>query len=302
MINPLTSILPINKKKPIWNAIDDVRKDWRLGPDMEETLKLFSTDTILSLSFNVLIAVIVLILTIILSKVAKSWIKRLGLSYNNLDDTLFIFLSNIASIIIQVFGLIFILQRFGFETTSIVALLGAAGLAIGLALQGTLSNFAAGIMLIIRRPFKQGDFIEAAGKMGTVKEISVFTTELASLDNLQLIVPNGQIWGSSITNFSTYNKRRLDLKFNVAYENEIKFVEDLISDVLDSDPRVDSVPDKLVRVDSIDSNSMGVLVRVWCNAGDYFTLKLDLIKTVKTELDKNGVNRAIPTSQIISKS
>ena len=273
-----------------------------IGPDMEETLKLFSTDTILSLSFNVLIAVIVLILTIILSKVAKSWIKRLGLSYNNLDDTLFIFLSNIASIIIQVFGLIFILQRFGFETTSIVALLGAAGLAIGLALQGTLSNFAAGIMLIIRRPFKQGDFIEAAGKMGTVKEISVFTTELASLDNLQLIVPNGQIWGSSITNFSTYNKRRLDLKFNVAYENEIKFVEDLISDVLDSDPRVDSVPDKLVRVDSIDSNSMGVLVRVWCNAGDYFTLKLDLIKTVKTELDKNGVNRAIPTSQIISKS
>ena len=273
-----------------------------IGPDMEQTLKLFSTDTILSLSFNVLIAVIVLILTIILSKVAKSWIKRLGLSYNNLDDTLFIFLSNIASIIIQVFGLIFILQRFGFETTSIVALLGAAGLAIGLALQGTLSNFAAGIMLIIRRPFKQGDFIEAAGKMGTVKEISVFTTELASLDNLQLIVPNGQIWGSSITNFSTYNKRRLDLKFNVAYENEIKFVEDLISDVLDSDPRVDSVPDKLVRVDSIDSNSMGVLVRVWCNAGDYFTLKLDLIKTVKTELDKNGVNRAIPTSQIISKS
>ena len=126
--------------------------------------------------------------------------------------------------------------------------------------------------------------------MGTVKEISVFTTELASLDNLQLIVPNGQIWGSSITNFSTYSKRRLDLKFNVAYENEIKFVEDLISDVLDSDPRVDSVPDKLVRVDSIDSNSMGVLVRVWCNAGDYFTLKLDLIKTVKTELDKNGVN------------
>ena len=273
-----------------------------IGPDMEQTLKLFSTDTILSLSFNVLIAVIVLILTIILSKVAKSWIKRLGLSYNNLDDTLFIFLSNIASIIIQVFGLIFILQRFGFETTSIVALLGAAGLAIGLALQGTLSNFAAGIMLIIRRPFKQGDFIEAAGKMGTVKEISVFTTELASLDNLQLIVPNGQIWGSSITNFSTYNKRRLDLKFNVAYENEIKFVEDLISDVLDSDPRVDSVRDKLVRVNSIDSNSMGVLVRVWCNAGDYFTLKLDLIKTVKTELDKNGVNRAIPTSQIISKS
>jgi small conductance mechanosensitive channel len=278
------------------------QKVWKLGYKMEETLELFSTDTLLSLSLNVLVAVVVLILTIILSKVAKSWIKRLGLSYANLDDTLFIFLSNIASIVIQVFGFIFILQRFGFETTSIVALLGAAGLAIGLALQGTLSNFAAGIMLIIRRPFKQGDFIEVAGKMGTVKEISVFTTELASLDNLQLIVPNGQIWGSCITNYSIYDKRRLDLKFNVAYESDITFVEKLISDILNSDPRIHSVPDKLVRVDSIDSNSMSILVRAWCNAGDYFMLKLDLIKTVKTELDTNGINRAIPTSKIISKN
>ena len=167
---------------------------------MNETLTLFSTNALLNLSLNVLIAVIVLILTVTLSKLANVWIKRIGLKYKNLDDTLFIFLSNIASIVIQVFGIIFILQRFGFETTSIVALLGAAGLAIGLALQGTLSNFAAGIMLIVRRPFKQGDFIEVAGTMGTVKEISVFTTELSSLDNLQLIVPNGQIWGSTITN------------------------------------------------------------------------------------------------------
>ena len=139
---------------------------------MDETLTLFSTNALLNLSLNVLIAVIVLILTITLSKIVKLWIKRIGLKYKNLDDTLFIFLSNIASIVIQVFGIIFILQRFGFETTSIVALLGAAGLAIGLALQGTLSNFAAGIMLIVRRPFKQGDFIEVAGTMGTVKEIS----------------------------------------------------------------------------------------------------------------------------------
>ena len=269
---------------------------------MQETLKLFSTDTLLSLSLNVLIALVVLIFTIVISKVAKSWIKRLGLSYKNLDDTLFIFLSNIASIVIQVFGVIFILQRFGFETTSIVALLGAAGLAIGLALQGTLSNFAAGIMLIIRRPFKQGDFIEVAGKMGTVKEISVFTTELASLDNLQLIVPNGQIWGSTITNYSVYELRRLDLNFNVAYESDIKLVEGLIKHILTSDDRVHSDPGQLVKVDNMESNSLRVLVRVWCDSGDFFGLKLDLIQKVKTELDKNGIERAIPTSQIISKS
>ena len=269
---------------------------------MQETLKLFSTNTLLSLSVNVLIALVVLILTIIISKVAKSWIKRLGLSYENLDDTFFIFLSNIASVVIQVFGIIFILQRFGFETTSIVALLGAAGLAIGLALQGTLSNFAAGIMLIIRRPFKQGDFIEVAGNMGTVKEISIFTTELASLDNLQLIIPNGQIWGSTITNYSVYGKRRLDLRFSVAYESDIQFVEELIGQMLGSDVRVYVNPAPLVKVDSVEANSISVLVRVWCDAGDFFGLKLDLIQKVKSELDKNGIERAIPTSRIISKN
>lgn len=269
---------------------------------MQETLKLFSTNTLLSLSLNVLIAVVVLILTIIISKVAKSWIKRLGLSYENLDDTFFIFLSNIASVVIQVFGIIFILQRFGFETTSIVALLGAAGLAIGLALQGTLSNFAAGIMLIIRRPFKQGDFIDVAGNMGTVKEISIFTTEIASLDNLQLIIPNGQIWGSTITNYSVYGKRRLDLRFSVAYESDIKFVEELIGQMLGSDFRVYVDPAPLVKVDSVEANSLSVLVRVWCDARDFFGLKLDLIQKVKSELDKNGIERAIPTSRIISKN
>ena len=251
---------------------------------MDETLTLFSTNALLNLSLNVLIAVIVLILTVTLSKIANVWIKRIGLKYKNLDDTLFIFLSNIASIIIQVFGIIFILQRFGFETTSIVALLGAAGLAIGLALQGTLSNFAAGIMLIVRRPFKQGDFIEVAGTMGTVKEISVFTTELSSLDNLQLIVPNGQIWGSTITNYSIYDKRRLDLRFGVAYETDISFVETLINKVLTVDSRVHDAPKPLVKVDSIEGNAVGIMVRVWCHASDFFMLKLDLITKVKSEL------------------
>ena len=269
---------------------------------MDETLTLFSTNTLLNLSLNVLIAVIVLILTVTLSKIAKVWIKRIGLKYKNLDDTLFIFLSNIASIVIQVFGIIFILQRFGFETTSIVALLGAAGLAIGLALQGTLSNFAAGIMLIVRRPFKQGDFIEVAGTMGTVKEISVFTTELSSLDNLQLIVPNGQIWGSTITNYSIYDKRRLDLRFSVAYETDISFVETLIFKVLTVDSRVHDDPKPLVKVDSIEGNAVGVMVRVWCNSSDFFMLKLDLITKVKSELDNNGIQPPIPTSKIISKN
>ena len=293
--------------KPLWTPLRFVVTPSyynmaNFGVFMEEMLKLFPTDTLLSLSVNVLVAFILLILTIFVSRIARSWIKRVGLTYKNLDDTLFIFLSNIVSVVIQVFGLIFILQRFGFETTSIVALLGAAGLAIGLALQGTLSNFAAGIMLIIRRPFKQGDFIEVAGKMGTVNEISVFTTELASSDNLQLIVPNGLIWGSTITNYSIYDKRRLDLKFTVAYESKITSVEKLVKTILDQDPRVHKVPEPLVKIDSIETNAMTVLVRAWCDAEDLFMLKLDLITQVKITFDEKGIERAFPTSKIISRS
>ncbi len=267
---------------------------------MEETIKLFTADTLFSLSINVLVASILLISTVIVSRLVRSWIKKVGLKYKNLDDTLFIFLANITYIVIQIFGLIFILQRFGFETTSFVALLGAAGLAIGLALQGTLSNFAAGVMIIVRRPFKQGDFIEAAGKMGTVKEISLFTTELASLDNLQFIVPNGQIWGAIIVNYSSYDSRRLDLKFTVAYENDISVVEDLIKTILEDDIRVHRSPEAFVKIDSIDTDAITILVQAWCDAGDVFMLKLDLITQVKITFDKEGIERAFPTSKIIS--
>ena len=123
----------------------------------------------------------------------------------------------------------------------------------------------------------------------------------SSLDNLQLIVPNGQIWGSTITNYSIYDKRRLDLRFGVAYETDISFVETLIYKVLTVDSRVHDDPKPLVKVDSIEGNAEGIMVRVWCNASDFFMLKLDLITKVKSELDNHGIQPPIPTSKIISK-
>ena len=124
-------------------------------------------------------------------------------------------------ILVIVFGVTIILNKFGVQTTSIVALVGAAGLAVGLALQGTLSNFAAGIMLIVFRPFKTGDYVVVAGSSGTVKEISIFTTELATSDNIQIIVPNGRIWGAAITNYSVYETRRADMVFGVSYSSDL---------------------------------------------------------------------------------
>ena len=184
-----------------------------------ESLKAFSLENLISAEWltniviNVGAAIAILFITLWLAKWVQNRIVNLGHKYEQLDDTLFLFFGKIARVLVIVFGVTIILNKFGVQTTSIVALVGAAGLAVGLALQGTLSNFAAGIMLIIFRPFKTGDYVAVGGSAGTVKEISIFTTELATPDNVQIIVPNGQVWGSAITNYSAYDTRRLDFVF-----------------------------------------------------------------------------------------
>jgi small conductance mechanosensitive channel len=146
---------------------------------------------------NLAAAIAAIVITLFASRFVKSWIAKLGFRYEQLDDTLFVFLSKFAQVVVLAVGSVFVLNSFGVQTTSIVALLGAAGLAVGLALQGTLSNFAAGIMLIVFRPFKRGDYVSVSGQSGTVKEISIFTTELGTPDNLQIIVPQWPSLGRS---------------------------------------------------------------------------------------------------------
>ena len=194
---------------------------------------------------------------------------------------------------------IFILNRFGIQTTSLVAVVGAAGLAIGLAMQGALSSIAAGVMLVIFRPFKIGDFVDVAGLMGTVKDISIVATELATVDNLQIIVPNAQVWGSPITNYSTYDTRRAEWLFGVGYGADLAKAEQIIRDTVLSDPRALQEPAPFLQVNNLGDFSVDFLVRVWCNRTDLFAFQADMKRAVKEAFDANGIDIPFPTQTVI---
>ena len=248
---------------------------------------------------NLAAAIAVIVITLFASRFVKSWIAKLGFRYEQLDDTLFVFLSKFAQVVVLAVGSVFVLNSFGVQTTSIVALLGAAGLAVGLALQGTLSNFAAGIMLIVFRPFKRGDYVSVSGQSGTVKEISIFTTELGTPDNLQIIVPNGQVWGAPITNFSAYGTRRLDVTFGVAYASDLKQVEEVLAQVIAADKRIHQDPAPVIKVSNLNQSSVDFVVRIWCDSSDLWTLRLDLNRQVKDNFDAQKIEIPFPTTTIV---
>lgn len=256
-------------------------------------------DWTVQLATNVLVAIAILIGAFWLSGFAKKMIKKLGESRPELDDTLFGFLGSAVRWIILAFAAIFILGRFGIETTSLVALVGAAGLAIGLALQGALSNLAAGVMLLIFRPFKVGQFINGAGHSGTVKNIDLFTTELATPDNVQIIIPNSQIWSSSITNFSAHDTRRVDCVFGVSYGANLAEAERIIREKIDADERIHTDPAPFVAVTNLGDSSVDFTTRVWCNAGDYWGIKFDLTRGVKEAFDDGAIDIPFPTQTVI---
>jgi small conductance mechanosensitive channel len=187
-----------------------------------------------------------------------------------------------------------VLGQFGVETASLLALLGAAGLAVGLALQGTLSNVAAGVMLLILRPFKVGDYVEVAGHGGTVAEITLFLVELTTPDNVQISVPNSQAWGSAVKNYSALPTRRLDLTVGVAYEDDIGQALAAIREAATGDPRALAEPAPLFAVTALGESAVDITVRVWCNAGDYWPFRFDLNKTIKERLDAEGITIPFP--------
>ena len=248
---------------------------------------------------NLAAAIAAIVITLFASRFVKSWIAKLGFRYEQLDDTLFVFLSKFAQVVVLAVGSVFVLNSFGVQTTSIVALLGAAGLAVGLALQGTLSNFAAGIMLIVFRPFKRGDYVSVSGQSGTVKEISIFTTELGTPDNLQIIVPNGQVWGAPITNFSAYGTRRLDVTFGVAYASDLKQVEEVLAQIIAADARIHQDPVPVIKVSNLNQSSVDFVVRIWCDSSDLWTLRLDLNRQVKDNFDAQKIEIPFPTTTIV---
>lgn len=244
-------------------------------------------------------AVAILLAGWIISAWAQRRVVNLSKKNRHLDDMLFEFLASILRYVIMGFTVLFVLNTFGVQTTSVVAVIGAAGLAIGLALQGTLSNVAAGVMLILFRPIKIGDFVEVADKMGTVKEISLNFTELADLSNVQVIVPNAEVWGNIITNYSTNSTRRAEWTFGVGYGANLKDAEEIIRTTIMADERSHAEPEPFIQVTNLGDSSVDFLVRVWCDASVYFGYRADMTRKVKEALDEGGVDIPFPTRTLV---
>lgn len=206
------------------------------------------------------------------------------------------FLKNITYVALITIVVIAAINQLGVQTTSFIAILGAAGLAVGLALQGSLSNFAAGVMIIIFRPFKSGDFVEAAGTAGTVEEIKVFSTQLRSVDNKTLIIPNAAVMNGNIVNYSAKPTRRVDMVFGVSYGAELKTVRDTIAAILTEDGRILKEPEPVIVVGELADSSVNFYVRPWVNTADYWDVYFAVTEQVKLKFDAAGIG--IPYPQI----
>ncbi|MEO1135155.1 MAG: mechanosensitive ion channel domain-containing protein [Pseudomonadota bacterium] len=229
-----------------------------------------------------------------IKKVVASAFSRSG----RIDETLSGFLSSLVHYGLIALVIITTLGIFGVPTTSFAAVIGAAGLAIGLALQGTLGHVASGVMLLGFRPFDVGDFVEAAGVSGKVKQIGLFTTEIATVDNKKVIVPNGKIFDDVITNYAGYDTRRVDLVFGVSYSDDLNKAKSLIKSEVEKEARAKTDPAPVIEVDNLGDSSVDIICRVWVNGADYFPVKWTLVKAVKERFDAEGVSIPFPSRSI----
>ena len=248
---------------------------------------------------NILLALLILIIGLWFAGKIYRAIVGIANRYEQLDDTLFRFFGSLARYTILAFVGIAVLNRFGVQTASIVALLGAAGLAIGLALQGTLSNLAAGVMLLIFRPYKVSDFIDVAGQFGLVTEIDMFTTVLQTFDNQQIIIPNGKIWGEQIINHSHHPIRGVDMTFGIAYDENIDTARDVIQKVLDNHPHILKDPAPFVEIETLNNSSVDFLVRPFCEGQHYFNVRYSLPEQIKKALDDANIEIPFPHRKVI---
>jgi len=251
-----------------------------------------------SYGLSVIGAVVILIVGFVVAGWVRGAVNKTLSKVDKVDATLRGFFSSLAYYAVVIFTIIAVLAQFGVETTSFIAVIGAAGLAIGLALQGTLSNVAAGVMLLLFRPFKIGDYIEGGGLAGTVKNLSLFVTELATPDNVQIIAPNSQLWGSAIKNYSFHPTRRVDVVIGIAYEDDIDKALAAIVDESKKDSRVAADPAPMAAVTDLGDSSVNFTVRVWCDAADYWGLKFDLTKNLKNRMDAENISIPYPQRTI----
>ena len=246
---------------------------------------------------SVLAAVIIFIVGRWLAKLVSKLVGK-GMAKSKVDEILVTFVQNLCYVALLVFVIIAALSKLGIQTASFIAVVGAAGLAVGLALQGSLANFASGVLMLIFKPFRVGDFVEVAGAKGTVKEIQIFTTILASPDNVKVIIPNAQVTGGNILNYSVNGTRRVDLVVGVSYEDDLKKAQEVIEQVLAGDDRILKDPAPTVAVSELGDSSVNFVVRPWVKSADYWAVYFDLTKTVKLTLDQKGISIPYPQRDV----
>lgn len=253
------------------------------------------------LLINAVKALLVLIVGWIVAGLVARLVSRKVNANQRIDNTIGNFAASLIKWVIRLMVVMAVLGLFGIEATSLVAVMGAATLAIGMALQGTLSDLAAGLMLVIFRPYSAGQYVDIGGTSGTVREIALFYTELTTPDNVQVIVPNGKAWGEIITNYSHHKTRRLDLVFGIDYDDDANTAKELIRGIAAGESRIHQDPEPWVRVTNLGDSSVDLTARLWCDTAEYWDLKFTLTQQIKEALDEKGISIPYPHRTIVQR-
>lgn len=259
----------------------------------QEKLLAFYDAYIEPWSIKILIALAVFFIGQFIAKIISTILGKV-LRHTKLDTILVDFTQSLVHALLMVFVIVAAVDKLGVNTNSMIAVLGAAGLAIGLALQGSLQNFAAGFMLLLFRPFKAGDFVEAAGTAGIIDKVGIFSTMMHTGDNKQVIIPNGAIYSGNIINYSTLGTRRIDMVFGIGYDDDIRKTRDVITTIIQSEKRILDEPAPIIVVGELGASSVNFFVRPWVRSEDYWDVKFELTEAIKQAFDDNGISIPFP--------
>jgi len=267
-----------------------------LGINWEEIIALLQT-TGVDFGINLVTALLIFFVGRWIVGILVRGLKAL-MQKQEIDKTLETFVSNLVRMVLLVFVIIAAIGALGVQTTSLIAVLGAAGLAVGLALQGSLSNFGAGVLIVLFRPYRVGDYVEAAGIGGTVEAVQILTTSFRTPDNKQIIVPNSQVMGSVITNYSAKETRRVDMVVGVSYDDDLDKVRATVEELIAADDRILDDPACTIAVSELADSSINFVVRPWVNTADYWPVKFDLTEAIKKRFDKEGISIPFPQQDV----
>ncbi|EKF9138810.1 TPA: small-conductance mechanosensitive channel MscS [Vibrio cholerae] len=256
-----------------------------------------NSDLLIQYGVNVISAILILFIGNLVVKGVAGSVANV-LKKKEMDKAVVDFIHGLVRYTLFIIVLIAALSRIGVQTASVVAVIGAAGLAVGLALQGSLSNFAAGVLIVAFRPFKSGDYVEIGGVAGSVDSIQIFQTVLKSPDNKMVVVPNSAVIGGAITNYSRHETRRVDMVIGVSYKSDLQKTKRVLRETLEKDPRILKDPDIRIGVLALADSSINFVVRPWCKTADYWDVYYDSMQAIKEALDANGIEIPFPQMDV----